>query len=724
MSIARALLLATGLLLQAGVGKKPAEAQALATYPFQNPQLPTEQRIDNILSLLTLDEKISCLSTDPSVPRLGIQGTGHSEGLHGLALGGPAHWNRTHEVPTTQFPQSYGLGATWDPDLLRQVGQVEGYEARYALQNPQYGTGNLVIRAPNADLGRDPRWGRTEECYGEDPFLTGSLATGLIRGLQGNDPRYWQTAALMKHFLANSNEVGRERSSSNFDERLFHEYYAVPFRMGVQLGGSRAYMAAYNAWNGIPMMVNPVLQAVTVDQWGQNGIICTDGGALKLLVKEHQYYPDSAWAAAQAVKMGINQFLDEYQGAIRNALGARLLTEADIDRVLRGNFRVMLKLGLLDPPALNPYAAIKDGPAPWLAPPHRAVARLVTQKSIVLLKNEGQLLPLDKSQLKTVAVIGPRANSVLLDWYSGTPPAVVTPLAGIRAQLGDQVRVLYEETNQDNRAVNAARAADVAIVVVGNHPTCNAGWATCPDASEGKEAVDRKSLTLTDELLIKQVRRANPRTVVVLAASFPYAITWTQQNVPAILHLAQNSEEMGTALADVLFGDYNPGGRLTQTWVRAVSDLPPMLDYDIRHGRTYQYFAGEPLYPFGFGLSYTTFRYSNFRLSATHLGKNGELTVSVDVQNTGSRTGDEVVQLYVSHLHSTVPRPRQELKGFQRLTLRPHETRTVRLPLRADALRYWHTGRQQFVLEPDEVSVRLGRHANQQEAEKIVKIMN
>ncbi len=696
-------------------------ATAQTAYPFQNPQLPAEQRIDNILSLLTLEEKIACLSTDPSIPRLGIVGTGHSEGLHGLALGGPAHWNRRHEVPTTQFPQSYGLGETWDPDLMRQVGQVEGYEARYALQNPKYGTGNLVIRAPNADLGRDPRWGRTEECYGEDPFFNGTMAVGLIKGLQGDDPTYWQTAALMKHFLANSNEVGRERTSSNFDERLFHEYYAVPFRMGVTLGGSRAYMASYNAWNGIPMMVNPVLRDVTVDQWGQNGIICTDGGALKLLVKEHKYYPDSAWAAAAAVKMGINQFLDDYKVPITNALKEKLLTEQDIDRVIRGDFRVMLKLGLLDPPGANKYAAIKDGPEPWLSDQHKAVARRVTQKSIVLLKNEGNLLPLDKSRVKTIAVIGPRADQVLLDWYSGTPPYMVSPLAGIKAKVGAQVQVSYAETNQDNRAVNAAQAADVAIVIVGNHPTCNAGWANCPDASEGKEAVDRKSLTLTDELLIKQVRRANPHTIVVLVSSFPYAITWTQQNVPAIVHLAQNSQELGNALADVLFGDYNPGGRLTQTWPRSLDQLPPMMDYNIRNGRTYQYFKGEPLYPFGFGLSYTTFQYSNFRLSSSKFNKAGEIMVSVDVQNTGARTGDEVVQLYVSHLHSAVERPRKELKGFQRVTLKPQEKRTVQIPLRAETLRYWDQGRQQFVLEKDALNVLVGTSAAAVKFQQVVQ---
>jgi len=324
-------------------------------YPFQDPSLNMEKRIDNILSLLTLPEKVNCLSTNPSVLRLGIQACGQIEGLHGVALGGPGGWGRRKLVTTTQFPQSYGLAETWDTSLLRQVGQAEGYEARYIFQTEKYKTGALVIRSPNADLGRDPRWGRTEECYGEDPFFNGTMVTAFIKGLQGNDPKYWQAASLMKHFLANSNENGRERSSSNFDERLFREYYSVPFRMGVEEGGSRAFMASYNAWNGIPMMVNPVLKNVTVNEWKQNGIICTDGGAMRLLWMEHKYYPDSAWAAAMGIKSGINQFLDNYRGSVLKALADSLVTEKDIDAVLRGDFRVMIRLGLLDPPSMVPH---------------------------------------------------------------------------------------------------------------------------------------------------------------------------------------------------------------------------------------------------------------------------------------------------------------------------------------------------------------------------------
>ncbi|MBN2003108.1 MAG: glycoside hydrolase family 3 C-terminal domain-containing protein [Anaerolineae bacterium] len=678
-------------------------------YPFADPDLPLEERVDNLLSLMTLDEKIACLSTVPNVPRLSVWGTGHVEGLHGLAMGGPGGWGRPAPVPTTQFPQAIGLGETWDPDLLRQAAAVEGYETRYMAQSKQFRRGGLVVRAPNADLGRDIRWGRTEECYGEDAFLNGTLVTAFVKGLQGDHPRYWQTASLLKHFLANSNEDERNSSSSDFDWRLYHEYYSAPFRMGVVDGGARAYMAAYNAYNGIPCTVHPMLKEITVEQWGQDGIICTDGGAFTLLVTAHKYYPDFEMAAEAVIKAGINQFLDRYREAVQGAVDQGRLTGADLDAVLRGVFRVMFRLGLFDPPERVPYSAIGTEPElPWESAKHQALARLVTQKSVVLLKNARNLLPLDKGKLKTVAVIGPRADEVLLDWYSGDPPYAVTPLAGIREKLGDAVRVIYAKNNEEDAAIKAAQAADVAIVCVGNHPTGDAGWAQCPTPSDGKEAVDRRAIVLEQEELVKQVYKANPNTVVVLISSFPFAIPWTQQHILAIVHLTHNSQELGNALADVLFGDVNPGGRLVQTWPHSIEQLPPRLDYDLRNGRTYMYFKGEPLYPFGFGLSYTTFEYGNLRVSADRLADGGEIAVSVDVANTGACAGDEVAQLYVRHLRSEVERPQKELKGFKRLTLQPGETQTVIFPLKAAALRYWDADLGGWRLEPGRVRLMVG----------------
>ncbi|MGO8701885.1 MAG: glycoside hydrolase family 3 C-terminal domain-containing protein [Limisphaerales bacterium] len=670
-------------------------------YPFQNPDLPLEDRVNNIVSLMTLDEKVALLSQRPGVPRLGIRSMMQVEGLHGLRAG---------NTPATTYPQSIGLGETWDIDILRQVGATEGYEARYLFQNTNYHRGALVIRAPNADMGRDIRWGRTEECYGEDPFLNGTLAVAFIKGLQGDNPKYWQAAALLKHFLANSNEKGRAGSSSDFDERLFYEYYSVPFRMGWVEGGARCFMAAYNAWNKIPMTVHPIIQEVVVKEWGVDGVICTDAGSLGNMIRAHHYYADLAHGAAGAIKAGINQFLDKYEAPTRDALDQHLLTEADLDKVIKGTFRIWARLGFLDPPEGNPYTKIgTEATDPWSTQKSKDSVRLATQKSIVLLKNGGHLLPLDKTALKSVAVIGPRGDEVVRDWYGSTPPYTVTPLAGIKNKVGAAVTVEYASGQDIPAAVALAKSSQVAIVCVGNSPNPDNKWMKVKD-SEGREGVDRKNITLGSgqEELVKQVCAANPKTVVVLISSFPYAINWAQKNVPAILHLAHSSQEEGNALADVLFGDYNPGGRVCQTWPKSLDQIPPMMDYDIRHGRTYMYLKGKPLYPFGYGLSYTTFKYSNLETSTNRLAKNGTATISVKVRNSGKVAGEEVVQLYVKHLQSKVERPLRELRGFRRVALQPGETKTVELLLPAKSLAYWDAGRQAFVLEPDTVEIGVG----------------
>jgi beta-glucosidase len=711
----RIFLAAAFSLLTAVVAVEPSYQ-----YPFQNPSVPIEARVNNILSLMTLEEQIAALSTDPSVPRLGIVGSGHLEGLHGVALGGPGGWegHGLRPLPTTQFPQAVGLGETWDPELLRKAAALEGYEARYVFNTDTQTTVNrrgekhrragIVMRAPNADLARDPRWGRSEESYGEDPYLTGTMATAFVKGLQGDDPKYWLSASLMKHFLANSNEDGRDGSSSNFDERLLREYYSVPFRMGVTEGGSRAYMASYNAWNGVPMTVQPILKQITMREWGMDGIICTDAGALTNMVTQHKYYANIDEASAGAIHSGINQFLDRYQDGVHAAIDKKLVNLAEIEDNLRGVYRVMIRLGLLDPPDMVPYNKIKGDTAVWDNADRKALARKVTQESIVLLKNENETLPLDRSKLKSVAVIGPYADIVALDWYSGTPGYAVSALDGIKAKLGSGVQVSFAHDNTDDAAVKIAKAADVAIVIVGNHPTCNAGWAKCPLPSDGKEAIDRKSITLEQEDIVKAVYAANSHTVVVLISSFPFAIQWTQDHVPAILHMAHNSQEEGNALADTLFGDANPGGRLVTTWPASLDQLPPMMDYDIRNGRTYMYFKSKPLYPFGYGLSYSAFEYSNLKTSATKIARNGSVLVSVDVRNASKRAGDEVVQMYVSHIGSKVDRPTEELKGFKRITLAPGKKTTVLIRLNASDLAYWSVAKGAWEVESDQITVQIG----------------
>jgi beta-glucosidase len=651
-------------------------------YPFQNPELPIEQRVDNILSLMTLDEKLACLATSTAVPRLHIPDAGGSEGLHGLVRKGDFGQKA---ITTTQFPEVIGMASTWDPALIRRAGAVMGYEARYIYQNAKYQSNVLVVCGPNADLARDPRWGRNNESYGEDPFFDGAMSVALIKGMQGDNSKYWQAASLIKHFLANSNETTRGSSSSDFDEELLRDYYSVPFRMGFVEGGAKSFMASYNAWNHVPMTVNPILKSLAVKEWGADGIISSDALAVELMVNPRHYYKTQEQAAADAIKAGIGQiltFLFNVPKVVKQDLADHLLTEADIDAVLRGKFRTVIRLGLLDPPSLDPYSVIGAAgePEPWNTEKHRAVAREMARESVVLLKNANDFLPLNKQAIKSIAVIGPRANQVSIDLYGGKPPYAISPLQGIRDKVGSGVAVSYAANNASDVAVKAARAADVAVVVVGNDPVCGAtnimamfnmdvSSKPCADPGEGREGRDRESLNLSQEELIKQVYAANPKTAVVLVSSFPYAINWTNQNVPAILHIAHAAQEQGTAIADVLFGDYNPAGRLNQTWPKSLDQLPPMMDYDIRHGHTYMYFKGEPLYPFGYGLSYTTFKYSHLRV--------GSDIARVDVTNTGKRSGDEVVQLYVKR------QGLKQLKGFERISLKPGETRTVEIAFNA-----------------------------------------
>jgi beta-glucosidase len=720
----RAVLLCRFTLIFAAVTcASPVFAQHYK-YPFLDPKLLAEKRIDNILSLMTVDEKIDCLGVPTGVPRLGIPSYGGSEGIHGvvqrggyIGIGGSV--NRP-VIPTTQFPQAAGMGETWDPELVRQAGAVEGHEARFITQTPKYDRRILMLWGPQSDLARDPRWGRSEEVYGEDPFFNGTMAVSFVKGLQGDNPRYWQAAALVKHFLANSNEDGRTHTSSNFDQRLFWEYYSVPFRMAFLDANAKAVMASYNAWNGMPMAINPILKSIVVKQWHVD-VLSSDAGAVADLVTQRRLFATQQEAVVACLKAGINQFLEGYKDQTEAALKDGSVNEHEIDDLLRPKFRITIRLGLLDPPALVPYSTVKDSPEPWNTAGDRAVSKKMALESVVLLKNDNGFLPLSKS-IKSIAVIGPLADSVHWDWYGGKSPYAITPLEGIKAEVGPGVTVRYAASALANEAVRAAQESDVAVVVVGNDPTCgpdmehdwdnlhhDGSTLPCTVPSDGREGRDRESISLgQEEELIEQVYAVNPKTVVVLVSSFPYAINWTQAHVPAILHMTHASQDEGTAVAQVVFGDYNPGGHLTTTWPQSLDQLPPKMDYNIRDGRTYMYFKGKPLYPFGYGLSYTTFSYSNLKTSSSHLAKDGTLTVSVDLKNTGHRAGDAVMQLYVKHLGSKVERPAEELRGFQRVSLQPDEARSVQIQINASNLTYWNEKLQRFVLETEPLEVAVG----------------
>ena len=682
--------------------------------PYQNPALPDEQRIDNLISLMTIDEKIACFSTRPNIPRLGIRTTRFTEGLHGYAHSGPANWavSGAGRSATTCFPQAFGLAHTWDPALLQKVASLQADEHRYLFQSPKYNySGGIIVLAPNADLARDPRWGRTEEAFGEDAYLVSRLTVAYVKGLQGDHPKYWKTASLMKHFLANSNENNRYFNSSDFDDRLFREYYAYGFYKGVTEAGSRAYMAAYNAYNGIPAHVHPVLKSVTVNEWGQNGIICTDGGGLNHLVINHKYYPNLETAVAASIKAGINVILDGIHApAIRRALEEKLVTEAEIDAVLRGVFRVWIRLGLLDNSPENPYSAIgvKDNTDPWTKPEVHNFVREVTAKSVVLLKNDKNLLPVS-NRVKKIAVIGPRANEVLSDWYGGAPPYAVSALEGIRNAFGNQAEITFAKSNKADSAVILAGQADIAIVCVGNHPiSYGLPWGRNYVPSDGREEIDREALSLEQEDLVKLVHAANPNTVMVLISSFPYTINWSVANLPAIVHVSQSSQELGNGLADVLTGKVNPAGRLVHAWTSSIANLLPILEYDIRKGKTYMYMKDKPLFPFGYGLSYTNFKYGNLKIEKAQISTGETVKLSVDITNTGNYDGDEVVQLYVSFPDSKVSRPAISLKGFERVAVKKGATVTVTIPVDAGELAYWNVDRHQFVLEPGKIQLMVG----------------
>jgi beta-glucosidase len=668
-----------------------------------------------------------------AIPRLGIPYfTTWTEGLHGLGwAAGPddsvvTYPHQTGCVIATTFPQAFGLAHTWDPDMVQKVGAIEGYEARVYYKKDTGNRVTLSVRAPMIDLGRDPRWGRTEECYGEDPYLDGELAKGFVKGLQGSNTKCLLAASTLKHFLAYNNETNRNSSSSNFDERNLREYYLVPFYKAIVETNAQSFMTAYNAINNIPASVTPIINDIVIKEWKFDGMICTDAGAISELVYSYHYAKNMAEAEADGVKAGTSVFVNGDTASLSTAYITGLISDSDIDTVLKGDLKMRMRLGNFDPPDSVPYDTIQGNEKPWLSSENKAAVRLVTQKSIVLLKNSGNILPLDSSEVKSIAVIGPNGNDVFADWYSGIKPYQVSIVQGLKNKLGNKVLIQYVQDNTNDTAVKLAAAADFAIVCVGNNPVCNAGWGTCSSPYEGKEGFDRQQIDLdpTQTNLVKAVLHANPKTIVVLVSSFPQSINWINDSIPAILHIAHSSQEQGNAIADVLFGDYNPGGKLSMTWYSSLSQLPPLLDYNIRDGRTYMYFTGEPLYPFGYGLSYTTFSYSNLSISSDSLNKNGEVDISFDIQNTGSRLGDEVVQLYVSQINSKTTWPLKELKGFKRVTLAPQETQTITLPLNGKDLSIWNPNLQKYVVEGGQLNVMVGGSSVDNRLENIIQIIS
>jgi len=650
--------------------------------------------------------------------RLGIPTMFMGEALHGFM-----------EDTSTSFPQALGLASTWDPELVHQVFTAAGEEAGSA------GVGQVFT--PVLDLARDPRWGRTEETYGEDPYLVSRMAVAAVTGLQGDNFKIdrHHVMATMKHFAVHGQpEGGTNTAPGNYSERTIRETFLVPFQAAVQEANVGSVMASYNEIDGIPSHINHwLLGNVLRQEWGFRGFVTSDGDGLQMLIGTHHVAAGKPDAARLALAAGVDYDLSD--GSVYRTLIDQvkrgIVPQSELDQAVARILTAKFRLGLFDNPLVDPdYADRTTNSAE-----HRQLALKAAQKTVVLLKNEGNLLPLDLKKLKTIAVIGPNADGIHLGGYSRKPAHSVSILQGIRDRVGSSATVLYAEgcritdapadwhgwftndvklidpkTQADSvqAAVDAAKKADVAILVIGeNESTNREAWAE-------NHLGDRDSLDLlgAQNDLVKAVVEAGKPMVVFLINGRPLSINYIAEKVPAILEGWYLGQEGGTAAANVLFGDSNPGGKLPITFPHSVGDLPDFYNHKPSANRTYAFSTRKPLYPFGYGLSYTTFKFENLQLEPKQIAVGGSAKVRVDVTNTGSREGDEVPQLYIHQQIASVTRPVMELKAFQRITLKPGETKTVAFTITPDSLAMINTDMHK-VVEPGIFDVMVGPSSEQ-----------
>ncbi len=811
------------------------------TFPYQDESLSPTERAADLVSRMTLEEKINQVGhgTD-AIMRLGVKDYNYwNEALHGVARSGLA----------TSFPSSKAMSSTWDLPLIFQTATAISDEAR--IYNNTKGKG-LIYWCPTINMSRDPRWGRDEENYGEDPFLTGKIAVEYIKGMQGDDPKHYKTIATAKHFVANNYERGRRNTSSDVDERSFREYYLPAFEMAVKEGNVRSVMSAYNAINGIPCGAShELLIDILRDEWGFDGFVTSDCGAVEDVFMRHKYVATGAEASAVSMLNGEDLNCgDTFQLYCKEAIEKGLMTEADIDKALTRVFAARFSVGEFDKKENVSWTSIPS--SKLNCEEHQELALKAARESIVLLKNTDNFLPLSPS--KTVAVIGPLANTVSLGGYSGSPTVLSSPFEGVAAKLGydgSDGTVQFEDCDlqsvksSDKRLSHEANGssgnlgyiynndwvgfsdvhlignctrldvyhgaknsnptivrfyldqiddtpeAEVTCPVTGNwskyavasvdiDPSvwngthtiyakfeggkngdkycANMDWfrAYDPDMENpleeqgpvylykacevtgnisdanyqraleiaakadvvvfaggtnlevSDESNDRSNLNLpgAQQKLLEGIYSVNPNVVLLLQTCSSMTIPWAQEHIPAIVEAWYGGQAQGEAIADVLYGDYNPSGKLTSTWYASLSDLPSSLQqYDIKKaGYTYMYHNKTPLYPFGYGLSYTSFEYSDFMVSSPTLGRDETLEASVTIKNTGDRQGAEIVQLY-AHCNSSIERPKLQLVGFARVELEPGEAKTVTMPLKHEQLAYFNTSTQTFDVEEGSVEL-------------------
>jgi beta-glucosidase len=664
---------------------------------------------------MTLAEKVSSMMEDSAaVERLGIPAYNWlNESLHGLARAGKA----------TVFPQAIGIAATWNEKLAHQLAGVISDEARAkhheALRRGDHSryTG-LTLWSPNINIFRDPRWGRGQETYGEDPHLTARLGVAFVRGLQGEHPDYLKTAACAKHYVAHSGpEAKRHEFNAEVGIRDFKMTYLPAFEALVKEAKVAGVMGAYNRVNGEACCASPyLLQYVLRRELGFRGYVVSDCGAIKDIYANHHLVDTPEEAAARSVKAGCDLNCGCTYENLFGALGNGLISERDMDRALLNLFEVRFRLGMFDTAERVPYAQTPMEVVDSLA--NQALALEVARQSLVLLKNEDNLLPLAKD-LKRIAVIGPNADDelVLRGNYYGTPSHSVTVLEGISAVLPTSAEVQYAQgcdivspgKKGFKEAVRLAKKADVAVVVLGLSQLLEGEEGQVEGLPEGMHSNgDRADLDLPGEqqALLEAVAATGTPVVLVLLNGSALAVNWAQEHVPAILEAWYPGQSGGRAVAEALFGDFNPGGRLPVTFYKSVEQLPPFEDYAMQ-GRTYRYFEGEPLYPFGFGLSYTSFEYHDLALNFDRMEAPDTLEISCLVRNTGQIIGDEVVQVYLRDEDASLPVPRHSLAAFKRVRLGPGSEQrvTLAIPPRAFALVDEEGG---WVIEPGAFTVFVG----------------
>jgi beta-glucosidase len=689
---------------------------------WKDPAQPVDARVRDLVSRLSLSEKAAQLcNAAPGVPRLGLPAYDYwNECLHGVARSGVA----------TVFPQAIGLAATWNTNLLHEVAEVISTEGRakhheYARQHHgdssrYYG---LTFWTPNINIFRDPRWGRGQETYGEDPFLTARLGVAFIQGLQGDDSKYFKAVACAKHFAVHSGpESGRHVFDASVPERDFYETYLPQFEAAVREGRVGSVMGAYNRVYGEPACSSSLLlEDLLRRQWGFQGHVVSDCGAIHDIFANHKRVASREEAVARAIQAGCDLCCGTEYTSVIQTVRQGLLKPAELDRALGRILEARFRLGLFDPADRVAYARIAKSEND--TPEHEALALRAARESMVLLKNE-DCLPLDRSKIKRLAVIGANADSaeMLAGNYNGDAARPVTILSGIKALAGKGIEVVYdpgcplamEKGRSDDAtsavfagALRAAAGADVVIYVGGLNPRLEGE--EMPVNYVGFNGGDRTDIALPaiQQALLESIAKLGKPVVFVNCSGSAVAMPWAAEHVPAILQAWYPGEQGGRAVAEVLFGDCNPAGRLPITFYRNTADLPPFEEYSMVN-RTYRYFTGKPLFAFGHGLSLTRFDYVTAKLKQTKLGKGDSAKLMVTLKNTGNLDGDEVVQVYYRHLGSTQPQLRMALCAFTRVSVPKQKSAAVSLEIPAERLRYWDAQRKAYVIEPGSYEFLVG----------------